>query len=84
MSKYKFMVAYKRANTNPITGESGVEGNWYGDSPCVTVEEAVARMEELSKQHPITAVFYEDAWLYGGEPKYIIEKTDERKDSRTC
>lgn len=75
------ITAYKIRYTNPMTGETSVGGNWYGDLAHNDMQAAITRMEELATYRPVAAVFYESAWLAGREPRYIIDKTDKSNAS---
>lgn len=70
------VTAYRIEYTNPVTGETSVGGNWYGDLAHNDMQAAITRMKELATYRPVAAVFYESAWLRRGKPKYIIDKTD--------
>ena len=54
---------------------------WHKDTDHETMDDAIVRMEQAATCYPVAAVFYWDAWHYGGEPKYIIDNTDKSKAS---
>lgn len=68
-----FITAYKIEYKSPITGKSFATSHWLGDGAYQTLDEAKARVRQISGYRPAASAWTERAWLYGGRPWYVID-----------